>query len=122
MTPAETLCRAQAKARRESLELLMLHQLRALKLDAGLEREHRFHAERGWRFDFSWPARAVALEVDGGTWVPGGGGHQRGEAFTKDCEKLNEATCAGWRVLRVTGDQVRSGAAIAWVERALRVQ
>lgn len=120
VSPAKAIAKAQAAARRESLELAMLQQLRALKLDAGMVREFKFAApDRQWRADFAWPAHArpLLLEVDGA--VHTGGRHTRGDGFTEDCVKLNEAQLRGWRVLRVTGEQVKSGAAAAWVERML---
>ena len=64
----------------------------------GFVTEHRFHPDRGWRFDFAWPVERVALEVEGGIWV--GGGHNRGKGFAKDIEKYNQAVVLGWRVLR----------------------
>lgn len=81
-------------------------------------REHRFHGERRFRFDFCWPDRKIAVEIDGGTWT--GGRHSRGAGYERDCEKLNLAALAGWRVFRFTGGMVRSGAAIATVVEALR--
>ena len=45
------LAKEEAKARREALELAMLQQIRALKLEGGMAREHKF-CDRGWRFDF----------------------------------------------------------------------
>jgi very-short-patch-repair endonuclease len=60
--------------------------------------EYRFHAERRWRFDFAWPERKVAVEIDGGIWVHGR--HNRASGYLADLEKLNAAAEAGWRVLR----------------------
>ena len=84
------------------------------------EREYRFHPKRRWQFDFAWPGVMLALEVEGGVYS--GGRHTTGSGFTGDCEKYNEALIRGWRVLRVTGEQVESGAALDWVRRALGVQ
>lgn len=82
--------------------------------------EHRFHALRGWRFDFAWPDRRLALEVEGGIGARyATGRHATGQGFTADTRKYNEAALAGWRVLRVTGEQVKSGEALGWLERAL---
>jgi len=68
------------------------------------EREYRFAPPRRFRFDFAWPCNGkLALEVDGGRWLPGGGRH----ASDNDYEKLNIAAMRGWRVLRVTSDMVR---------------
>ena len=80
-------------------------------------REAMFHPVRKWRFDFSWPDAMLAVEVDGGTWA--GGRHSRGGGYTGDCVKYAEAMLLGWRVLRVTGDMVRDGRALRYVEMAL---
>jgi very-short-patch-repair endonuclease len=80
--------------------------------------EFRFHATRRWRFDWAWPDKSIAVEVDGATWT--GGRHTRGAGVDKDCEKMAEALIAGWRVLRVSTGQVRSGQALQWIERLLR--
>lgn len=116
MTPAQILAKEKAKAARESLELAMLQQLRAL---SGLPpvRQHRFHPVRQWRFDFAWPHSMLALEVDGGTRT--NGRHNRGDGIDNDCRKYAEAQLLGWRVLRVTGDHVKSGEALRWVEGLL---
>ena len=79
-------------------------------------REYRFTPLRRWRFDFAWPALLIAVEVEGGHWVGGHGG----ERFGQDCEKYNMATIAGWRVLRVTPEQITSGEAIEWLQRLLK--
>ncbi len=48
-----------------------------------------------------------------------GGRHTRGQGIADDCEKFAHAAMAGWRVMPVTGDQVRSGQAITWIKAAL---
>jgi very-short-patch-repair endonuclease len=96
-------------------EELVLH-LRAMKIQ-GWELEHRFHKKRRWRLDIAWPDAKVAVEVHGGVYA--GGRHTRGPGFTADREKMNEAQLLGWTVLEVTTEQVRSGQALEWVERAL---
>jgi very-short-patch-repair endonuclease len=73
------------------------------------KRQHRF-CERRWLFDFAWPEQMVAVEIDGGTWSRGR--HTRPQGFQNDCEKLNRAVLDGWRVLRFTGDDVKSGEAV----------
>lgn len=118
LTAAAQLEREQKRAAREKLELAMLLQLKAEKLDTGMVREHRFDPVRGWRFDFAWPQRKWALEVEGGTWVAGG--HSRGKGYQEDCEKYAAAVLAGWRVLRATTDHVKAGTALGWVITALR--
>jgi len=79
--------------------------------------EFRFHPGRRWRFDFAWPDRKVALEVEGGAFAHGR--HTRGAGFRNDLEKYNAATAAGWRVFRVLPEQVLS-VGIELVKNALR--
>ena len=86
------------------------------QLPAGV-REFRFHPKRKWRLDFAWPEARVGLEVEGGVWTQGR--HTRGTGFSEDCVKYNEAQLLGWKVLRVTGEQVEDGSAVDWVRRAL---
>jgi very-short-patch-repair endonuclease len=117
MTPAATLAKQQAAAKRDALELALLQQLKALGLDGGLVRQHRFHGERQWRFDFAYPALKLAIEVDGGTWT--NGAHSRGSGISRDNEKLAAAVILGWRVMRATTNQVKDGTAAYWVEQAL---
>jgi very-short-patch-repair endonuclease len=116
-TAATALARAQAKAKREALAALMWQHIMAAKLNASCVKEHVFHDTRKWRFDFAWPLRKVALEVDGGVFT--GGRHTRGAGFTEDCVKRNTAVIQGWRVINATGEQVKSGQALAWLEALL---
>ncbi len=62
--------------------------------------EHRFHAQRKWRFDYAFVAERVALEVEGGVYS--GGRHTRPAGFLGDMAKHNEAAVDGWLVLRCT--------------------
>jgi len=80
-------------------------------------REYRFAKPRRWRFDFAWPEYMIACEVEGGIW--NGGRHATGVGISGDCEKASEAAILGWRVLRVTGDQIKRGEALNWLERVL---
>lgn len=84
------------------------------------EREVMFHPTRRWRFDFLWRDQRLAVEVDGGIWIRGR--HNTGIGYVRDAEKLNEAMLAGWRVLRVCDQQIRSGEAIEWIRRGLGVE
>lgn len=97
-------------------DLFALH-VRAAKLPDPTP-EHRFAPPRKFRFDFCWPDRLIAVEIDGGTWTKSR--HTTGSGFERDCEKTNLAALAGWRVFRFTGGMVRSGAAIATIIEALK--
>ena len=79
--------------------------------------EFRFHPARKWRFDFAWVEHKLALDVDGGVFIQGR--HSRGLGMERDHEKMAEALCLGWRVLRVTPRQIRSGQALDWLTRAV---
>ncbi len=96
-------------------EALLAWQLEQAAIDH--VREHRFHPERRWRFDFALPAFCIAIEVEGGVWTRGR--HVRGRGFAADAEKYNEAAILGWRVLRVTPEMVEDGRALRWIEHAI---
>ena len=74
--------------------------------------EHRFAPPRKWRFDLAWLDRLFAVEVDGMV-------HRIKSRFKADLEKHQAAFGFGWRVLRVSPTQVRSGEALRLVESAL---
>ena len=65
------------------------------------QKELQFVADRRWRFDLAWPINKVALEVDGGAFMHGGGSHNRGASLRREHEKMNRAAVEGWRVLHV---------------------
>ncbi|MCI0731816.1 MAG: hypothetical protein L0332_34550 [Chloroflexi bacterium] len=46
-------------------------------------------------------------------------GHGHPVRFAGDCEKYNEATLLGWRLIRVTPEMIAGGQAIDWLKRAL---
>lgn len=98
----------------DTLEL----QLRAVGLTT-YTREYRFHATRKWRFDYAFPERKLAVEIEGFGAGGTAGRHQRFGGFTKDAEKYAEAAMAGWRLIRCTTQQVRNGTALRWIERAM---
>jgi very-short-patch-repair endonuclease len=84
------------------LELLLEEQMK----DAGLpqpDKEVIFHPTRRWRFDFAFPDKMLAVEVEGGQW---GGRHTSGKGFEQDAIKYAEAMLLGWRVLRIPGSMI----------------
>lgn len=97
-------------------ELLAVH-IRADRLPAPV-RELNFHPTRKSRFDFAWPELMLAVECDGGTWS--NGRHTRGAGYAADCIKINDAVLLGWRVLRFTGEQIKSGLAIDTIKKAMK--
>lgn len=113
------------RVKREPTEadILMWDHLHELPEHLAIAKEYKFSDDRRWRFDFVVcdPSRKLQLgiEIEGGIWVKGGGGHNRGQAFIDDMEKYNHAVLAHWRVLRFTLDQVLKGDAIAFIRRVL---
>lgn len=99
----------------EGEEAFALH-CRAEKLRP--EREWRFHPKRKWRFDFAFPDKKLAVEIEGSIWR--GGRHSRGTGFENDAEKYNAAAKAGWRVLRYSTGMVLAGDAINDVMEMLK--
>lgn len=99
-----------------ALEALLAMQLRAAGI-TGYVREFRFAPGRRWRFDFAFWNERLAIEVEGGIWS--GGRHVTGKGFQADLEKYNAAVLLGWRVLRFSGEQIKSGQALAQIEQAL---
>lgn len=69
--------------------------------NSGIVRQYRFHPVRRWTFDFAFPSKRVAIEVDGR------GRHQTVVGVRRDCEKSNEAALMGWCVLRIPTSDLR---------------
>lgn len=101
-------------------ETLALH-LRAEHIK--FYRGHRFTPRRKWEFDFViLLTDKLAVEVDGGNRLVKKGVAVGRHIMGDDYDKLNEALLMGWRVLRFTPAQVRSGKAIDTIKRALGEQ
>lgn len=120
MSPALTLAKAQALAKRSALESALLLQLRAAGLTRGMVQEYRPFPDTRHRFDFAWPHQEpkVCVEAEGGIFS--GGRHTRGAGFTADAAKYNRAATQGWYVLRVTAEQIKSGQALAWITQMVQ--
>lgn len=121
-----TLEALQAAAARTKWENRLAAELRRSGLPAP-EREHYFARGlgRSFRLDFAWPDRKLAVEVQGGGWMPADklgrrrGAHGGGEALERDCEKFALASALGWRVVPVTPAQIKDGRAVQWIGAAL---
>ncbi|MFV0576029.1 MAG: hypothetical protein ACK5NC_11545 [Vibrio sp.] len=98
------------------LESLLLHQIKVKGVEIPVS-EYRFHETRRWKFDFAYPDRMLAIEVEGGTYSRGR--HTRPKGYEADCEKYNTAALQGWTVLRFTGDMIKKLDAINTIEAAL---
>lgn len=118
LTPAEFVRKAELLARNERWELELAQQIKVAKLLPPV-RQFKFNEFRKWRADFAWPMVMLIAEVDGGIWT--GGRHVTGNGFEKDCEKMNAAVIAGYKVLRFTPDMVKRGEALATLQCLLPV-
>lgn len=98
------------------LEMSLALQLHLLGLPEPVH-QFRFHPTRRWRADLAYPDRMLLIELMGAVFT--GGHHTRGQGYTDDCEKANEAQLMGYRVLAFTAPQVKDGTAAATVQRAL---
>lgn len=96
-----------------AIEDLLAFQLKAAKIPH--EREvSGLVPKRKFRVDFlidKW----LVVECQGGIW--GKGGHSTGKGITRDTEKAAELMCSGYPTLACTGDQIKSGKALQWIER-----
>ena len=104
---------------RSRLELIFATQALQSKISSvrEFERDYRFDPVRRFELDFAWLSDWVGLEIEGGIWT--GGAHARGAGITRDIEKGNLLTLAGWRLIRATDEMVSNGDAIAMIERLL---
>jgi hypothetical protein len=104
-------------AQPSSLELELRGQIMAAGLTRGIQVEFLAIPGRKLRWDIAWPERRLLVEIQGGIWRKGG--HSTGTGITRDCEKANLATLAGWRILSVTSAHISSGQALQWIQQAL---
>jgi hypothetical protein len=99
------------------LEDALLLQIKAAGLPEPVA-QYRLIPGRRFRADFAWPDRKLWLDVQGGQWV--NGHHNRGSSVEGDAEKVSLASILGWRPLIATTSMVRSGKALALIERAMK--
>lgn len=69
-----------------------------------LHTQHRFAHPKRYRFDFAHLPTKVAIEIQGGTWVPGLG-HSSGAGIRRDMAKAQLAASLGWVVVPLASDQ-----------------
>lgn len=123
---AEHAKAAFKRTRNSKFEDEFAFQCRALKLPAPLT-QHRWatalRSETGrprqFTADFAWPQFNLLVEVQGGIWRVGGGAHSRPAMIERDIDKQQCAVLLGLFLLPVTTDEVKTGNAIALVQRVL---
>lgn len=90
---------------RESLKRLFLTRWKQLG-GPELVEEYEFYSNRDWEIDFVHIPSFVAIEIEGGTWLPGGGRHNRAQGYSNDCQKYNRVILLGWKLFRFTSDML----------------
>lgn len=101
-------------------------EMRAMKLPAFVE-QYRWATElttatgrpRQFRADFAFLEFRLLVQVHGGLWMRGGGGHSHPMHIEKDLEQQQCAVLLGWWIFPVTTDEVKNGKAIELVQLAL---
>lgn len=104
----------KVKTASEGEAVLSLH-LKAHNIE--FVQEFRFNPERKWRADFHLVDTKILIEVEGGVWS--NGRHTRGKGYIGDMEKYNSAAVLGYKVLRFSTEQVKSGKAIEEIRQLM---
>ncbi len=109
------------KPRRDRLERLLWRKIEEAGLPLPDELEYRFARAEGrlYRSDGFYRPNLL-IEVDGGIWMAGGGGHSHPMHLESQHERDNLATLLGFRTLRFTEKMIRSGEAVRTIRRALQ--
>jgi very-short-patch-repair endonuclease len=89
---------------KEWIEKNLWYWAQANKLE--MIKEHQFHPERKWKFDFSFPSLMTAIEYEG--LMSEKSRHTTIEGYTGDADKYNAAQQLGWRVLRYTAKNYKN--------------
>jgi hypothetical protein len=119
----KTLKRLESEQRRLGHQKLLFKQLE----DEGIflpEPEFKFHR---FRIDFAWnfcwldtrEEIKLALEVDGGIYLPSGGGHRSVTGFEQGLSKGNQLALERWHLLRILPewlDYTKSDKAISLIK------
>lgn len=116
-SPSEVIAKAQKKAKRESLELALLAQIRAANLPEP-KRQYQIVPGRKLSWDFAWPELMVGAEVNGQTYKLGG--HSSGAGLNRDYEKANAANLLSWAVFSFSKDHIKSGYALETLQAAMK--
>lgn len=67
--------------------------------------EFRFTLERRWRIDYAWPEVKVAVEIEGGIYLPKCR-HTTPKGFKEDIKKYNKMVEMNWLLLRYIPQEI----------------
>ena len=80
--------------------------------------EYKAIHNRNYRWDFYFRAANLLVEIQGGIHMAKSG-HNTGVGIERDAEKINLATCAGYKVMQVTGKMIKDGRAVQWIRQIM---
>ena len=83
--------------------------------------EYRFHPTRKWRFDYAFPDKMIAVEVEGLVYR-GKSRHTNNSGYKGDLEKYNAAACLGWLVLRFSQDMLAKSSTFDTISSAFTLR
>lgn len=103
------------------LEFRFAHLWVELYPEIDLHSQHQFCDGRRYAFDFAHLSSKTAIEIQGGTRVPGMG-HSSGVGIQNDAEKAQLAASMGWLVIPVTGEQIEDAKTLERIKTAILVR
>jgi hypothetical protein len=75
--------------------------------DIILQQEQKIINGRRFKFDFIYLPSKVAIEINGGTWMPKSG-HSSGVGIQRDYKKCNLAQLSGWVVFQLSREMINA--------------
>lgn len=102
------------------LETLLDAQLRSVGITQFV-RQAALVPGRRFKADFYFPEARLCVEVQGGLFLPRGA-HSGGTGAERDYEKAALTALEGVWTLFVSGRQVRSGQALAWIAKLITLR
>lgn len=107
------------------------------------EEQYKFSKTRRWRFDFAWPEKMLAVEIEGKVWGQyvychrcgakvqkksaggkwsyvrdSGGRHTSASGYLGDMEKYNNAALLGWRLIRIPANDMHNKESVSIIKEA----
>ena len=112
LKPIPVIPKGSNKVEGSRLETMFALQLRAIGAPPWVEQYVGAVPGRKYRLDFAFPERKICVECVGHV-------HRIKKRFLADCERTCLLVLEGWRVLPVSGDDIRSGRAAGWIAKLL---